>query len=68
MKEKLQEMVNNYGFGISAQNLVCEIYNKVYTATGKHPVIVNERYLEVEGKTYQFRKTRSKGHWTVAEF
>lgn len=67
MMNKLQEMVNNYGFGISVEELASAVYHKL-AAAGFKPCIVNDRYIEVEGATYQFRKTRSKGHWTVAVF
>lgn len=66
MKDKLQEMISSYGFGISLRALVSEIYHKL-VAEGEHPCIVNERYLKVNGITYQLLKTRSKGHWTVKE-
>ena len=66
MKEKLQEMVNGYGFGMYVRELVHEIYWRL-VAEGYKPCTVNERYLEIDGVTYQFRKTRSKGCWTVVE-
>jgi len=66
-KEMLQEMVNGYGFGISVEVLASEIYGKA-KAQGFNPCIVNDRYIEVDGVTYQFRKTRSAGHWTVVSF
>lgn len=67
MKEMLQEMVNGYGFGISVEGLASEVYHQL-RAQGSEPCIVNDRYIEVDGVTYQFRKTRAKGHWTVACF
>lgn len=67
MLNALQEMVNGYGFGITVEKLVREIYWAL-VADGKRPCIVNSRYLEIDGVTYQFRRTRSKGCWTVVEF
>lgn len=67
MKNKLQEVVAGYGFGLTVENLVRQIYWSL-VAEGLRPCIVNARYIEVEGITYQFKKTRSKGHWTVVEF
>lgn len=66
MKNKLQEMVAGYGFGFSVQELVHRVYWSL-VAEGLHPCVVNDRYLEIEGITYQFRKTRSKCCWTVVE-
>lgn len=66
MRERIQEMVNAYGFGISVEKLVSELYWKL-TIEGADACIVNGRYLEVDGVNYQLKKTRSKGHWTVVE-
>ena len=66
MKAKIQELVNAYGFGISVKDLAVAVYRKL-TADGEMAYIVNERYIGVDGKTYQFLKTRSRGHWTVKE-
>ena len=68
MKEMLQEMVNGYGFGISVEEFVEIIYHKVSRMQKYDVGILNERYLEVDGRDFQFRKTISKGHWTVVEF
>ena len=65
MLNKLQEMANEYGFGLSVQNMVSDVYSEL-KCQGFDPCIVNDRYIEVEGVAYQFRKTRSKGHWTVS--
>ena len=67
MLNKLQDMINKYGFGLSVRDLASDIYWEL-KAEGLHPCIVNDRYIEIEGVTYQFRKTRTKGHWTVASF
>lgn len=66
MKNKLQEMVAGYGFGLKVEDLVRRMYWSL-VAEGLRPCIVNDRYIEVEGVYYQFKKTRSKGHWTVVE-
>ena len=67
MMNKLQEMVNKYGFGLAVRDLASDIYWEL-RAEGLKPCIVNERYIEIDGMTYQFRKTRAKGHWTVVSF
>ena len=66
MRDRIQEMVNAYGFGISVENLVSELYQKLMLE-GVAACIVNDRYLEVAGANYQLKKTRSRGHWTVSE-
>ena len=37
-------------------------------AKGHRVCIVNERYLEVDGTTYLFRKSRKNGRWEVKTF
>ena len=66
MKENIQNIVNDFGFGISVNELASKVYFKL-ASLGFKPCIVNDRYIEVDGITYQLRKTRSKGHWTVIE-
>jgi hypothetical protein len=49
---------------------VKELAAKVYwhlAQAGEHPCIVNERYIGVNGATYQIIKSKAKGHWTVKE-
>lgn len=67
MLEKLQALVMGYGFGLSARDIASEVYWAL-EGQGFDPCIVNDRYIEIDGVTYQFRKTRSKGHWTVVSF
>ena len=64
MLNKLQDIVNKYGFGLSVRDMASIVYSEL-CAEGFEPCIVNDRYIEVDGVAYQFRKTRSKGHWTV---
>lgn len=66
MMNTIQEIINNYGFGISTKDIASEVYWEL-EALGYDPCLVNDRYVEVEGITYQLLKTRSKGHWTVKE-
>lgn len=66
MKNTIQNFVNGFGFGISVNELASKTYHKL-SSLGFDPCIVNDRYIEVDGITYQLRKTRSKGHWTVVE-
>lgn len=66
MLNTIQNIVNKYGFGISTKDIASEVYWAL-EALGFDPCIVNERYIAVDGITYQLRKTKSKGHWTAVE-
>lgn len=66
MKE-LQRFVDGYGFGISVQKLADKAYRQMQ-AEGHQVCMVNERYLEVDGVTYCFSKSRKNGGWIVKEF
>ena len=66
MLNNIQNIVNKYGFGISTKDIASEVYWAL-EAQGFDPCIVNDRYIEVNGITYQLRKTKAKGHWTAVE-
>lgn len=63
----LQRFVDGYGFGISVQKLAEKSYWQMQ-AEGHQVCMVNERYLEVDGVTYYFSKSRKAGVWIVKEF
>ena len=65
MKE-LQNFVNGFGFGISVVELASKAYWEM-KAQGHEVCIVNERYLEVDGVTYLFSKSKKAGGWIVKE-
>jgi len=67
MREKIQAIVNNFGLGISVQNLADEVYGKLALA-GENPCIVNERYIEVNGEMFKFAKSKAKSQWIVKQF
>jgi hypothetical protein len=67
MKTNIENIVNEYGFGISVKELVRIVYREL-AAMGYSPYIVNDRYIGVDEVTYQLCKTRSKGHWTVKAY
>lgn len=66
MKE-LQNYLDGFGFGISVQKLVVQAYRHM-ADLGYDTCIVNDRYLEVEGRTYLFSKSRKAGRWIAKEF
>lgn len=67
MREKIQAIVNNFGLGISVQELADKVYCQL-AADGDNPCIVNERYIGVNGANFQLVKSKAKGQWIVKEF
>ncbi len=66
MKE-LQNYIGRFGFGISVKDLAGKAYTHM-KALGHKVCIVNERYLEVDGTTYLFSKSRKAGGWIAKAF
>lgn len=65
MKE-LQDFLDCYGLGISVQKMADKAY--CYMASKGHDVcMINDRYLEVDGKTYLFSKSRKHNRWIAKE-
>lgn len=59
---ELQNYIEGFGFGISVKELANKAYN--FMASKGHEVcMVNDRYLEVDGTTYLFSKSRKHGRW-----
>lgn len=65
--QELQNFVDRFGFGISVQKLADKAYRQM-ALLGHDVCMVNERYLEVDGITYLFSKSRKQGGWVVREF
>ena len=65
--EDLQNYVNQFGFGISKNKLAGNAYWAM-KAQGHDVCMVNEKYLEVDGTTYQFIKSRAQDRWIVRSF
>lgn len=59
---ELQNYIDGYGFGISVKDLCSKAYWQM-KADGHKVCIVNDRYLELDGKTYFFSKSRKHGRW-----
>ena len=64
---ELQNYIEGYGFGISVKELAHRTY-WFMKANGHKVCIVNDRYLEVDGTTYLFSKSRKHGRWIAKEF
>lgn len=65
-KSELQNFIDGYGFGISVERLADKAYNHM-AAKGYEVCLVNERYLEVDGTTYLFSKSKKAGGWIAKE-
>lgn len=65
--QELQNFVNGYGLGISVEKLADKAYFQM-EANGHNVRIINDRYLEMDGRRYQFTKSRKQGGWIVKEF
>ena len=64
---ELQNFIEGYGFGISVEKLAEKAY--VYMELKGHDVcLINDRYLEVDGTTYLFSKSRKHGRWIAKAF
>ena len=66
-KETIQNFIDGYGFRISVKDLADLTYTELRMA-GFQPCIVNDRYIEVDGTTYLFSKSRKHGRWIAKEF
>lgn len=58
----LQNYIDNFGFGISVKELASRSYWTMQVA-GHEVCIVNDRYLEIDGTTFLFSKSRRNGGW-----
>ena len=63
----LQNYIDGFGFGISVKELAHKAYRQM-EALGHKVCIVNDRYLEVDGTTYLFSKSRKAGGWIAKAF
>ena len=64
---ELQNYIEGYGFGISVEKLAEKAY--VHMELEGHDVcLINDRYLEVDGITYLFSKSRKHGRWIAKAF
>lgn len=64
---ELQNYIDGYGFGISVKELAHRAYRHM-ESKGYEVCIVNDRYLEVNGITYLFSKSRKNGRWIAKAF
>ena len=65
-KETIQNFIDQYGFRISVKDLADITYTEL-AMEGFDPCIVNDRYIEVDGITYFFSKSRKHNGWIAKE-
>lgn len=63
---ELQNYINNYGLRTSLKELVSRAYWEM-KAKGHEACVINDRYIEVDGKTYYFSRSKKAGHWVLKE-
>ena len=63
----LQNFIEEYGFGISAKDLADKAYRHM-AIKGHQVCMVNEKYLEIDGTTYLFSKSKKQGRWIAKAF
>ena len=64
---ELQDFTGRYGLGISVKELASKAYRHM-ESKGHKVCMVNERYLEVDGTTYLFSKSKKHGRWIAKAF
>lgn len=60
--ERLQQIINGFGFGISKQKLIEKAY-RVLESEGHETCILNDRYIIIDGIEYQVIKSNKQGCW-----
>jgi len=64
--ERLQQIINEYGFGISKEKLIEKAY-RVLEAEGHKAYILNDKYIEIDGYEYQVIKSTKENRWVAKE-
>ena len=70
--EALKDYVAGFGTGISVEKFVTMVYRfltKIADSEMREKILIlNDRYLVVDGVRYQFIRKRSAGRWEVKTF
>lgn len=64
--ERLQQIINGYGFGISKKNLIEKAYRQL-EAEGHQVYILNDLYIGIDGTEYQIIKSRKQDRWIAKQ-
>lgn len=60
--ERLQEIIDGYGFGISKKKLIEKAY-RVLDSEGHDTYIMNDLYIGIDGIEYQIIKSVKENRW-----
>ena len=64
--ERLQQIINEYGFGISKETLISVAYMKL-KKEGHEVYILNDKYIGIDGYEYQVIKSLKENRWIAKE-
>ena len=64
--ERLQQIINEFGFGISKEKLIEKAY-RVLEAEGHEVYILNDKYIGIDGYEYQVIKSTKENRWVAKE-
>ena len=64
--ERLQQIINEYGFGISKEKLISKAY-WMLKAEGHEVYVLNDKYIGIDGYEYQVIKSLKEGRWIAKE-
>lgn len=65
--EIITSKVAQFGIGMTVKELASKMYWQM-KAEGHKVCIINDRYLECDGQSFQFIKSRANYCWKVREF
>ena len=66
-KEAIQKFIDQYGFRISVKDLADMTYTELRMDGFENVCIVNDRYIEVDGVTYYFSKSKKYNGWIAKD-
>lgn len=64
--ERLQQIINGFGFGITKEKLIEKAY-RVLEAEGHKVYILNDKYIGIDGYEYQVIKSIKEDRWVAKE-
>lgn len=64
--ERLQQIINGFGFGITKEKLIEKAY-RVLEAEGHTVYILNDKYIGIDGYEYQVVKNAKEHRWIAKE-
>lgn len=64
---ELQKFVDGFGLGISKEKLIVKAY-RFLEAAGFDCCILNDKYIIIDGVSFQLIKSRKADRWIAKEF